>query len=188
MKITPILGQDPPIPPAGNVPYDGSGVGSGSTDVQDALDELFTDVSGLVTRNYGGQDYVKDHGSMGATETIDLADGNYHYGTLDADCTFTFTGTGTGAAGFTLELLEDGTGGWDPTWPGSVVWPGGSAPTHDTTPGTTTIYVFVSRDAGTVWHGFQSGAGTGSGASPNLDGGLATSTYGGIAALDAGGA
>lgn len=33
-----------------------------------------------------------DHGSMGATETIDLADGSWHRGTLSADCAITVQG------------------------------------------------------------------------------------------------
>jgi hypothetical protein len=97
------------------------------------------------------------HGAMGATETFSALIG-WHSRTFSADCTFSFTGATAGlVASMVLELLEDGTGGWQPTWPGSVVWPGGVAPTHDDTAGTTTIYLFQSRDGGTTWYGFQAG-------------------------------
>lgn len=109
----------------------------------------------------GGLGDAFAHGNFGATETIDFTDGTYHWGTLDQDCTFTFTGaTNLKDCGFTVELIEDGTGTWSPTWPGSVVWLGGTTPTHDTTAGTTTIYAFFSRDGGTTWVGGQLG-GTG---------------------------
>jgi len=125
------------------------------------------DVS-LATVNpaYGGLETVQPHGNLGSTETIDLASGNYHAGTLNANCTFTFTGATTGyECSFALELTEDGTGGWSPTWPGSVVWSGGSAPSHTTTAGSVTIYVFLTRDGGTTWYGFQAGN-AGAGAAP----------------------
>lgn len=122
----------------------GGGGGSGSGGF-----ELNTD---------GGQSVIEAHGVMGATETFDPADGNVHTGTLDADCTFTFSApTGTGAARILLELLEDGTGGWTPTFPGSVVWVNGVTPTHDTTAGSITIYAFMSTDGGISWFGAAGG-------------------------------
>jgi hypothetical protein len=118
------------------------------------------DHSAYVTVTGGGGETVQAHGSAGATETINLANGNSHAVTLDADCTFTFSGATNGVeCSFTLELTEDGTGGWEPTWPGSVVWPGGDTPAHDTTAGSVSIYVFRSRDGGTTWYGFATGSG-----------------------------
>lgn len=111
----------------------------------------------------GGEEVVQSHGVTGSTETIDLANGNSHAATLDANCTFTFTGATNGTeCSFLLELTEDGTGGWSPTWPGTVVWPGGVAPTHSTTANSVTLYVFRSRDGGATWYGAQVGASGGS--------------------------
>jgi hypothetical protein len=139
------------------------------------------DHSAYVTVIGGGGETVQAHGAMGATETVDLTNGNSHAGTLDADCTFTFSGATNGVeCGFELELLEDGTGGWEPTWPGSVVWPGGTAPTHDTTADSVTIYVFRSRDGGAIWYGFQAGGG-GSAIEVLDEGGSLTAT---LASLD----
>jgi hypothetical protein len=110
-----------------------------------------------------GTGIVEAHGNLGATETIDVTDGKtYHWGTLNANCTFTFTTIAdTAERWFTLELIEDGTGGWTVTWPGSVVWLGGTTPTHTTTAGTTTIYAFFTRNGGTTWIGGQLGASAG---------------------------
>lgn len=135
---------------------DPGGVFGGNTNVQDVLDWIAAGGLGYLTRDDGGGGLVQAHGNLGATETIDTANGNYHWGTLNADCTFTFTTiVDTAERWFTLELIEDGAGGWSPTWPASVVWLGGAAPTHTTTAGTTTIYAFYTRNGGTTWFGLQ---------------------------------
>lgn len=133
---------------AADVPLADAGGFFTATDVEAALAEL-------AAKDIGYQ----AHGAMGSTETFSALTG-WHSGTFDDDCTFTFSGATSGlVASMVLELLEDGTGGWQPTWPGSVVWPGGSAPTHDDTAGSTTLYLFQSRDGGTTWFGFQAGGG-----------------------------
>jgi len=58
--------------------------------------------------------------------------------------------------GFTLIFTADGT----PravTWPASVKWAGGTAPTLTSTNGKQDIFTFVTRDAGTSYLGFVSG-------------------------------
>lgn len=108
----------------------------------------------------GGQDVISAHGSMGATETFDPTAGNVHTGTLNADCTFTLSApVGTGAATLEFWITQDGTGGWDITWPGSVTWDGG-APTPDTTAGVAVRYILESVDGGTNWIGDLVGAGS----------------------------
>jgi hypothetical protein len=70
--------------------------------------------------------------------------------------TFTFTGATSGrVASMVLELAE---AGFVVTWPGSVIWPGGVAPTLSATG--TDILMFFSRDGGSNWYGFMAGAGT----------------------------
>lgn len=96
----------------------------------------------------GGQDTIKPHGSMGATETFDPADGNVHTGTLNADCTFTLTSpSGSGACSLVLWLSQDGSGGWGITWPGSVTVDG----TLDVTASTTSRVILETVDGGTSW-------------------------------------
>ena len=71
----------------------------------------------------------------------------------------------------TLEfwITQDGTGGWDITWPGSVTWDGGT-PTPDTTAGVTVRYILESVDGGSSWIGNLVG---GSGSTSPLSGDFA---------------
>lgn len=106
----------------------------------------------------GGKEQVNTVAAAGATETIDLGSGNVHDVTLSADCTLTFSGATNGVAcSFTLLLRQDATGGWDTTWPGSVVWAGGSAPTLDQTASSLSVLTFFTLDGGTTWYGFPTG-------------------------------
>jgi hypothetical protein len=115
----------------------------------------------FLTKNEGGQDFIEAHGSMGSTETFDPTDGNVHTGTLTADCTFTINApVGSGAATLEFWITQDGTGGWDITWPGSVTWDGGT-PTPDTTAGVTVRYILESLDGGSNWIGNMVGGGGG---------------------------
>ena len=137
----------------------------------------------------GGKGTVQAHGTLGATETIDLALGNYHWGTMDQDFTIGLTGWTTGKdCQITVELIEDGTGGWTPTLTG-VTWIGGT-PTWDTTAGSTTFVALFSRDGGTTIYGGVLGGGS---AATDLDAILAASAgediadaLSGAAAPDAG--
>jgi hypothetical protein len=123
-------------------------------------------IEGFVLTTDGGQHVVQDHGSFGSTETIDLAGGYVHTGSLSADCTFTFTGATSGVeCAFRLHMQQDETGGWVPTFPSSVVWPDDTEPTWSTDPGATDIIEFTTVDGGTTWYGDSGGSGTGGGAS-----------------------
>jgi hypothetical protein len=117
--------------------------------------------TGFVTNTLGGKEVVQTIAALGATYTLDLANGNVFDATLTAACTLTFTGATAGTAcSFTLLLRQNGTGGWVTTWPGSVVWPGGSAPTVGTTASTLSEFVFETIDGGTTWLGHAVGAGS----------------------------
>lgn len=104
-----------------------------------------------------------DHGNAGATETIDQSAALAHWITLNANCVLTFTGAVATVDGdpvecsFRLYVEQDGTGGWATTWPGSVVWPDGVAPTLDTTAGSVEVLDFTTPDGGTTWFGFHGG-------------------------------
>lgn len=98
--------------------------------------------------------------ATGATETVDVSAARTYDLTLDADCTITLTGAITGEAHYvTIIARQDGTGGWDITWPASVAWPGGVDPVPDTTASTATVYTLFTLDGGTSWFGFMSGDG-----------------------------
>lgn len=109
-----------------------------------------------VRPNLGGLEYVHAHGNMGATETIDLANGNVHTGTLDANCTLTFSGAVSGfSSSFELILTQDGTGSRTVTWPGSVTWPAGGTPVLATAAGSVDVFIFETTDGGTAWRGLH---------------------------------
>jgi hypothetical protein len=102
----------------------------------------------------GGKETLNTVAASGSTETLDLADGNVHDVTLTADCTFTFAGATNGyGCSFTLILRQDGTGGWDPTWPGSVVWREDTPPTMPQAASDVMTLSFMSIDGGTTWFG-----------------------------------
>jgi hypothetical protein len=94
-------------------------------------------------------------GNTGATETFDLTNANFFSATLDQASTFTFSNPpASGDFGtFVLELTNGGA--FAITWPASVDWPGGTAPTL-TAAGKDQL-VFTTRDGGTTYLGFVAG-------------------------------
>jgi len=94
------------------------------------------------------------------TYTCNLESGNVFKITLTGNCTFTFSNPpATGSYGaFRLELIQDGTGSRSATWPASVDWPSGSAPTLTSTATTgKDVLFFETTDGGTTWLGYASG-------------------------------
>jgi hypothetical protein len=77
-------------------------------------------------------DEVYSNGNSGTAKTIDWTLGNKQSITMTGNCTFTFTAP-TGPCDVRLKITQDGTGGRAITWPTSVKWPGGVAPTLSTT-------------------------------------------------------
>jgi len=94
-----------------------------------------------------------------ASVTIDLTNGNVFTLTADQNTTFVFSNpspTGKSCA-FTLIWTQDASDRTI-TWPASVDWAGGSAPSVTSGSGKIDIYTFFTLDAGTIWYGFQAGA------------------------------
>lgn len=92
--------------------------------------------------------------NTGTAYTIDIAGGTLFDLTLTGNCTFTFP-TATAGRQFTLVLNQDSTGSRTVTWPSSVRWPGGTAPTVTATASKTDVYSFLA--VGTYWLGFNGG-------------------------------
>src|SRR3989338_8170054 len=82
--------------------------------------------------------------------TTALPTGNPFTVFLNANCTFTFTNPPAAgkALPFTILLKQDG-GSRPATWPSSVIWQSGTAPTLTTTAGAYDILTFMTLDAGT---------------------------------------
>lgn len=75
---------------------------------------------------------VVDNGNTSTADTIDFSAGNIQKSTLTDNVTYTFTNPTTGTQ-YELWLIQDGTGSRTATWPGTVKWAGGAAPTLTTT-------------------------------------------------------
>jgi hypothetical protein len=95
-------------------------------------------------------------GSVGTLATIDVTNANFFSATLGFATTFAFTNPCTTGdfGGFILELTNGGSA--DVYWPAAVDFPGGTAPTL--TAAGVDLLVFVTRDAGTTYHGMVASA------------------------------
>jgi hypothetical protein len=104
------------------------------------------------------QDYAIEGsaiGNAGATRTFDLAVANFFSVTIDQTTTFTFSNPpASGDFGaFVMEITNGAA--FVITFPASVDWPGGTAPTL-TASGKDQL-VFTTRDGGTTYFGFVAG-------------------------------
>jgi len=90
-----------------------------------------------------GQYAVNTVAASGATETLP-ATHPAHDVTMDQNCTFTFAAPTAGHT-FLLKL----SGAFTPTFPASVVWDDGTAPTY----ASPSVYGFTTLDGGTTWVG-----------------------------------
>lgn len=92
--------------------------------------------------------------NVSATTTLDMAGANFFSATVSGSTSFVFAGvpTSTLASGLILEITNGG--GYTITWPSSVKWPSGTAPTI-TTSGTD-VFTFITDDGGSIWRGVQS--------------------------------
>lgn len=82
-----------------------------------------------------------DNGNSSTADTVDWGAGNKQKSTLTGDCTYTFTAP-AGPCNLLLRLIQDGTGSRTATWPASVKWPDGTAPTLTTTASAVDIVSF----------------------------------------------
>lgn len=89
----------------------------------------------------------------GAGGTANFANGNHVRHTMTGNGTLTLSG-GTAGGVYTLEVLQDGTGGRTVSWSGAV-WAGAIAPTSTTTPNRKDVYTFFYD--GTNYLGVQFG-------------------------------
>ncbi len=93
------------------------------------------------------------------TLTLDLSGSNFFKVSLNAAITtLTISNVPTSlmASAFTLEFTADGTAR-AVTWPASIKWPSGTAPTLTSTNGKSDTFAFYTVDGGTSWKAFVSG-------------------------------
>lgn len=100
-------------------------------------------------------------GSMGSSSALDFSQANAFKGTLNANCTVTVSNvpvtTGQRIA-FSLELLQDATGGRTVTWPASFDWGTAGAPSLSAANKADFISGYTDNN-GTTWKVFYGGAG-----------------------------
>ena len=92
--------------------------------------------------------------NTGTAYTVDLANGSVQILTLTGNCTYTFPTVASGKS-FTLLQFQDGTGSRTVTWPATVKWPGGTAPTLTSTASKMDKFVFTAN--GSYWYGSVAG-------------------------------
>lgn len=96
----------------------------------------------------------EDADSSGTAVTIDWSSAHYRVLRLTANATLDFTEPPQSAL-LVLRVVQDGTGGWAPTWPSTVRWMGGTAPTITVAPGAVDIVVFYCDGAAFYGMPFQ---------------------------------
>ena len=100
------------------------------------------------------KDYAETKAAMAAHD-VDLTLGNVQTYTLSGNQTLTFSNPpASGSAGSFTLLVTNGASA-TLTWPTSVDWAGGTAPTL--TASGIDILTFTTIDGGTIWYGFLAG-------------------------------
>lgn len=96
--------------------------------------------------------------SAAGAATLDLSSATNFTHTLSENVTYTFSNPAASgkASAFTLKVVQDATDRTI-TWPASVDWAGGTAPTISTGSGAVDYYVFITTDGGTNYYGFTAG-------------------------------
>jgi len=99
--------------------------------------------------------------SVSGSHDIDYGLAATHDLTLTGNATFTLSGAVTGqSTDLRIVLRQDGTGSRTVTWPGSITWAGGSAPTLQAAADAVDTIGLLSVDDGTTWLGYYDQTGT----------------------------
>jgi len=93
-----------------------------------------------------------------ASTSINCALGNNFTVSMGASITtLSFTNVPASGRVYSMTLFLAYTGSFNVTWPASVKWAGGSAPTLTSANGKADIITLVTKDNGTTWYGFVAG-------------------------------
>ena len=99
-------------------------------------------------------------GKVSGTATVNTKQGTYFSANTTGACTWTFAGgpDSSKATAFTLELTSGGgmANAYSQTWPASVKWAGGTAPTLTQGETKVDVLIFITDDGGTTWRGAAS--------------------------------
>lgn len=118
---------------------------------------IAAEIATAVTKTGGGKATSAAASVVGAT-TVTLTAGNVHVLTLTGNVTLTLAGATAGVAcTVALYLKQDATGSRLVTWPASVKWPAGVAPTLSTGANKVDLVTLTTVDGGTTWWGSAGG-------------------------------
>lgn len=111
-------------------------------------------LDGLATKNEAFSTITSSAGAA----TINTSTATVFSHSLTENTTYTFSNAPANntAYGFTLKVVQNSTARII-TWPSSVRWAAGTAPTLSTGSGDVDVFVFFTHDNGTNWYGFVGG-------------------------------
>jgi hypothetical protein len=121
-------------------------------EIQVGITDFFNGTAITYNEQYHIEPSEHANGSSGAAFTIDLSTASAQAVTITANVTFTLSNPQTGGS-YLLKLVQDVTGGWTYTWPGSVHWSGGTAPTGSGANKTDLINLYYD---GSIYYGSYS--------------------------------
>jgi len=124
----------------------------------EASKAVTADANGVVSFDNGTIEEVTSITSSSNAATINLRDGNLFEHDLTENVTYTFSNPAASgrASSFVLKVIQDSTARTI-TWPTSVDWPAGTAPTLSTGNDNVDVFVFFTIDGGTTYYGFTAG-------------------------------
>jgi hypothetical protein len=115
------------------------------------LDSVVSTISG--SKFSGNVTFDSEYGNGAGATTVDWTNGQKQELALTSSPTLTFSAP-SGVGNFLLRVVQDGVGSRTITWPASVKWPGGSAPTLSTAASSIDIVSFYYD--GTDYYGVAS--------------------------------
>ena len=117
-----------------------------------------SDANGVTKFDNGIQEESTAVTSSSNAATLNLRDGSVFTHTLSENVTYTFSNPAASgyASIFTLKVIQDSSARTI-TWPGSVDWVAGTAPTLTATNDGVDYVVFITIDGGTNYYGFVAG-------------------------------
>lgn len=116
-------------------------------------------LAGKVSTTGGGKEALATPTASSSTTAISLSNGNVQKLTLGSSTTISLTGATSGSAcSLSLYIQQDSTGSRTITWPTSVKWPNGVAPTLSSAASKIDLVILETIDGGSTWFGALAGA------------------------------
>ena len=124
----------------------------------EASKAVTADANGVVTFDNGRVEESTTITSSSNAATLNLRDGDNFVHDLTENVTYTFSNPGASGkvSAFSLKVIQDSSARTI-TWPSSVDWAAGTAPTLSTANNAVDVFVFFTHDGGTTYYGFTAG-------------------------------